>query len=251
MQAGMSLFFWARSAGKEKILINGSVKLPPTQFVAVLEKQQLSQVELSWERRMLQDKIFSSPIFHGNDLEELRKILKVHSWKLSVSVECDKFHNNLRHKKKLQLCVVEGKLTEYCSFGNVLEGMLLYKLVYGINKERIQRMIVGSGEFNLVKNFEITKSNGNINEKLQDMWVILRDNQTALVNKIWSQLEGTCSPESCFHVEELILHQVVSIKWPNVASAWIYKAGPENAMVHFQTQGANPTKAKDEQEGKV
>lgn len=65
--------------------------------------------------------------------------------------------------------MVEGKLTEYCSFGNVLEGMLLYKLVYGINKERIQRMIVGSGKFNLVENFEITKSNGNSNEKLQDM----------------------------------------------------------------------------------
>lgn len=120
---------------------------------------------------MLQDKIYSSPIFRGNNLEELRKILKVHSRKLSVSVECDKFHNNLRHKRKLQLSVVEGRLTECCSFGNVLEGMLFYKLVYGINKDRIQRMIVGRREFNLAQNYEITKSNRSSTEKLQDMWV--------------------------------------------------------------------------------
>lgn len=65
--------------------------------------------------------------------------------------------------------MVEGRLTECCSFANVLEGMLLYKLVYGINKERIQRMIVGRGEFNLAQNFEITKSNRSSTEKLQDM----------------------------------------------------------------------------------
>lgn len=46
MQAGMSLFLQTRSADKEKLLINGNIKLPPTQFVTVLGKQQLSQVEL-------------------------------------------------------------------------------------------------------------------------------------------------------------------------------------------------------------
>jgi len=92
-------------------------------------------------------------------------------------------------------------------------------------------MIFGRGELNLAQNFEITKSNRNSTEKLQDMWAQTRDNQTASVNKIQSQLEEACSPDGCFHVEELILHQVVNIKWPNVVSAWRYNARPENAMV--------------------
>lgn len=140
-------------------------------MVTVSEKQQLNQVELllAWSRRIHKDKLYSSSIFCGTNLEDLQKILKVHSGKLSVSVQCVKFRNKMRGNKKLQLCVVEGRLTECCSLGNVLEGMLWYKLFYGINKERIQRVIVGRGELNLAQNFEITKSNRST-EKLQDMW---------------------------------------------------------------------------------
>lgn len=171
-QAAISLALQTRFADKEKLLINGSTKLPPTQFVTVLEKQQLNQVELvlSWSRRMHKDKLYSSPIFCGTNLEDLQKILKVHAGKLSVSVQCVKFRNKMRGKKKLQLCVVEGRLTECCSLGNVLESMLWYKLFSGINKERIQRVIVGRGELNLAQKFEITKSNRSSTEKLQDMW---------------------------------------------------------------------------------
>lgn len=124
-QAVISLFLQTRFADKEKLLING-IKLPPIQFVTVLEKQQLSQVELllSWGRRVSQDERYSSPVFCRNNLEDLQNILKFHSGKLSVSVECVKFRNKMRGKRKLQLCVVERRLTECCSFGNVLEGML-------------------------------------------------------------------------------------------------------------------------------
>jgi len=42
-------------------------------------------------------------------------------------------------------------------------------LVYGINKERIQRLTAGRGELNLAQNFEITQNNRGSIEKLQDM----------------------------------------------------------------------------------
>lgn len=125
-QAVISLFLQTRFADKEKLLISGSIKHPPARFVTVSEKHQFNQVELllSWGRRTHQDKLYSSPNFCGNNLEDLQQTLKVHSGKLSVSVECVEFRNKMRGKKKLQLCVVERRLTECCSFGNVLEGML-------------------------------------------------------------------------------------------------------------------------------
>lgn len=104
-QAVISLFLQNVSTDKEKLLINGSRKIPPAQFVTVAEKQQLNQVELLlfWGRKMPQDKLYSSPVFCTDNSEDLQKILKVHSGKLRVYAECVKFHNE-RQEETETLC---------------------------------------------------------------------------------------------------------------------------------------------------
>ena len=101
-------------------------------------------------------------------LHDLQKVLTEHyTPRPTIIVERFKFHNRMRKEGESILDYIAElrKITEHCSFGNVLEDMLRDRLVCGVQDEKIQRQLLS--EQSLAQSCRAGNSHGGCNEKCQ------------------------------------------------------------------------------------